>query len=390
MLTVQEYGTVELDLSNVELAGLLRHVRGTDGDERRLLESLTPTGRGQVHRLKAGSYVGRLALPGGRILEFTSRFDLEELLWLLCLSGRLPVQPNDLLVEVGESAQPVELIARAFVREVRRLVGQGLAKGYQERRFLHPPYPGRLDPNHHLARLAGRPDRLVTVAKRLSVDVPVNQAVGCALDVLRRAEVLDASWDGPLERLAASFRYVSRPPMDAGELARIPLSRLTLRYRPALALASLILDLHAVGPEAGVKPGSSLLFHMPSIWEDFVEAWVRHQTTDDDTQVQAQHTFPVTHDGDIKGRADVVQRRNGRLVGLFDAKYKLLHRSPRAGDVSQMIAYMECLGLDHATLVYPGAAAPRTIGVGRRRITSIGVDPTPAGVEATRLPLVPS
>jgi predicted component of viral defense system (DUF524 family) len=86
----------------------------------------------------------------------------------------------------------------------------------------------------------------------------------------------------------------------------------------------------------------------------------------------------------IRGAVDVVLIRRGRVSALFDAKYKIFDGTPGASDVFQMIAYMECLGLDNATLVYPGSRPRRTVVVGRRRVHAIGIEPTPEGLASTK------
>src|SRR5205823_3116243 len=132
-------------------------------------------------------------------------------------------------------------------------------KGYRHRRFLQPPYPGQVDIGYHLGKLGARQDRLATGARRLTTNVPVNQALAAALEVLRRVPLAD-DLVPRLSRLAACFRAVERPPLSADDVARIPLTNLTIGYRDALGLAQVILRSLALAPRAQDASGASILF----------------------------------------------------------------------------------------------------------------------------------
>ena len=60
------------------------------------------------------------------------------------------LRPEPVPARAGQGL--IELIATAFVREGEKIVGFGLAKGYQIRTFTRPPYPGVPDATAHLAR----------------------------------------------------------------------------------------------------------------------------------------------------------------------------------------------------------------------------------------------
>jgi hypothetical protein len=187
-MQLKEFSTQQLQLESEELAYLLDLVHGSSADteDSRVLQALTPTRVPGLYELRAGPFVGRLGLPSGRWIDFISRFDFEDVIELIRMSGRTPIRTDLLRVEASPASFIIDAVAIAFTREVERLLGLGLAKGYHRQRFLRPPYPGRIDAAYHLGRLAARPDRLATVAKRLTNDVLVNQILGQALEVLTR------------------------------------------------------------------------------------------------------------------------------------------------------------------------------------------------------------
>lgn len=146
------------------------------------------------------------------------------------------------------------------------------------------------------------------------------------------------------------------------------------RYDRALQLCALVLRHGRVGFDGDTTAGASILFSMPQVWENFVLAWVRRAHPDMD--VTAQYSFPL-----LNGRSSpqvkpdvVVRDAAGRPCSIFDAKYKAPPATPQASDVYQMVTYCELLGLDEATLVYPGDGERSTVSIGDRRIHIVQLD----------------
>jgi 5-methylcytosine-specific restriction enzyme subunit McrC len=184
MISLQEYRPDVINLSPVDLAHLLRLVKASSQLQgTALIESLVPTGRADYYDIRPGPYVGRIGLPTGLTIDIRSRFPFDDVVDLLRLSGQLPLLRERLAAEQEATHFIVEAIAMALVREVDRIVGRGLAKGYRTFAFTEPPYPGVPDVSAHLSRFAGRADRLVTRARRISADVEVNRALALVIDL---------------------------------------------------------------------------------------------------------------------------------------------------------------------------------------------------------------
>jgi 5-methylcytosine-specific restriction enzyme subunit McrC len=264
----------------------------------------------------------------------------------------------------------IDLIASVFAREVERLIGHGLAKGFVDRRFLEPPFPGRIDVAYHLGRLAARPDRMVTVARRITLDILINQVLAYALEILRRVPLSD-DVSVRVARLGPSFRRVSHRPVAADEVARTRLTKLSARYADALALAELILRSQEIAPRGAGLSGGSILFNMPKVWENYVIRWVQSEWPTH--TVQQAYGFNLTSDGKLRAETDAVVWDSGELVALYDAKYKFPDKAPSRDDVYQMVTYCERLGLAKATLVYPASVKPRTVTVTGKSISVLGI-----------------
>lgn len=370
-MRLTEYGSSRERLSHDELSYLLRFVSTRpEEQERRLFESIMPTAEAGVYELRPGPFVGRLGLPSGRWIDFESRFTFDDVVELIRFSSHPPLHRDLLRVESEAGRGFIDVLAAAFVREVERLVGLGLGKGYRARRFLRPPYPGQIDAGYHLSLLGARHDRLATEAKRLTVNVPVNQALALALEVLHRVP-LSEDLIPRLTRLAACFRQVERPAMSADDVARIPLTNLTLGYRVALGLAEVILRSLMLAPRGEDVSGASVLFYMPKVWENCVRCWVEEAWRS--YRVEGGYPFDLTAGGELKSYADVVVMDGARVAALYDAKYKSAGDGPSASDVYQMVAYCERLGLSSATLVYPVFQDARQYRVGDRVVRTVGL-----------------
>ena len=360
-------------LDGKDLAHLLNMVRGeAASDEAKVIQSITPTAKPDTYRVRPGGFVGRLGLPSGETIDIESRFPLGDIIDMLRFSGRIPIRLDRLTPAMDEEQFFLDVIALAYAREVERLVLFGLAKGYREFRFDRPPYTGIPDVNLHLGRHAARPDKLVTRARRITVDIELNRALAAAIEVLSRVS-LSAEPTRALMSVFPAFGRVRRVPTSASTISRLELSRLTSRYQDSLALAEVVLRGQSLAPEGDPMAGASVLFNMPKVWEACVAKWVG-LSWPGDFVVDEQHGFEVTDDGSLNASADVTVWDARRLVALYDAKYKWPGDTPTMGDVYQMVTYCTQLRIDEATLVYPAKASKKSYRVGDVTIHTVGLD----------------
>lgn len=373
MIKLVEYTRSTTKLSKADLSYLLGLVRAGGVSERGIFESIAPTYEDGYFEITPGPFMGRLGLPSGESIDIQSRFPFPDVVRLISFSGRLPALLDTPKAEMLGDRFLIDLIAQAFVREVQRIVGRGLAKGYVTRRFLEPPYPGRLDVTHHLNRLQGHPDRLVTTAKRLTPDIEVNRAIAAALNVLARARFSGSGVASQVSRLVSAFRPVSLTSVGAADIRRIRLSRLHSYYRDALPLAALIVEGHSLAPSGTGLSGASILFHMPKVWEDCVQRWAAAKWGPE-YRIETQHNFDLSSRGEMTSSADVVVWEGKTLLALYDAKYKVPGNTPTAGDAYQMVAYCERLGLPEATLIYPMVLEPKEFQIGDRTVRMLGLE----------------
>jgi 5-methylcytosine-specific restriction endonuclease McrBC regulatory subunit McrC len=372
LLPLREYASSEVELEEQDLHHLLALVRGDgQGDEAKVFQSITPTSKPHTYSVKPGAFVGRIGLPSGKSVEVESRFPIADVIEMLRFSGRLPIRLDRLAPAMDKEVFLLDVIALAFAREVERLVSLGLAKGYRQYLFDRPPYPGSPDLQMHLGRYAARPDRLVTRARRITLDIDLNRALAAAIEVLSRVN-LAMEPTTALTSIYPAFGRVRRVPIPASAVGRIELTRLTSRYRDGLGLAEIILRGQSLAPEGDTFAGASVLFNMSKVWESCVARWAEIEWPEFD--VVDQHSFGVTSDGSLRASADVTVWDSGKLIALYDAKYKWPGVTPTMGDVYQMTTYCTRLGIDEATLVYPARATKKSFVVGDITIHTVGLD----------------
>jgi 5-methylcytosine-specific restriction enzyme subunit McrC len=365
-----EWTPHRLALTPGERRELLRLVkRGQSDGNAKVIEALLPTDDNGVYDFVPGPFVGRFALQSGRVLDIRSRLiPADELPDVLRIAGHLPARLDETATPAQQGWGIVDVLALALASEAEKIIGHGIAKGYQQRRFRSPPLPGTIDICEHLTRYAARPDKLTTVARRLTSDIDRNQALATALLLRLPLQPLARM---RLRRVSAALSAVSAPPMSAQAVEKLIGAHRQIRYDPALRLAAIVFRGSTIAAAGAGLVGTSVLFSMPDVWEDFVLAWVRlcHHYND----VHAQYTFPL-----LNGRstpvaaADVVVLNNlDNPSVLYDAKYKAAGAVPSADDIYQMVTYCERLGLSEAILVHPGRGEPTAISLGQRRIRTV-------------------
>lgn len=375
MLELREYQTRTVELNTAQAVELAQHTRasGGDRDSPRVIQQVTPAADPGHFDVQAGPFVGRFTLRSGLTVDIASRFPFADLLEVLRVAARQPV----LLHEAPTPTRPghglLELIATAFIREVRRVVGFGLAKGYVTRTFTRPPYPGVPDATAHLARHLGRPDRLITHARRLTVDIPVNQLLAAAHRILRYRTYTDPDLSVRLRGLAPVFTDVNDVP-DPLRLSHSAARNRPTRYREALGLATLILTGLTTLPTGQATGGVSVLFNMTKVWENYVHALLEPDLPSGHT-LSAQHPITLTTDGtNIRAAADFVELDNTQNpVRLYDAKYKPWGAKPSSDEIYQVLTYAYRLRLNAGTLLYPGRGEYNTVAIGEYRIHTRGV-----------------
>lgn len=259
----------------------------------------------------------------------------------------------------------IELIARAFLAEVERLLREGLAKSYRTVESNQPVFRGRLKVAEHLRANLVRADRVYVEHTVFDHHALINRIVLAALDALSWC-ALPNDLALRIEACAAQFPELAIGGIDSTAIDRVHLGRSTQRYAQALVYARLILAHQGPALRSGRERVFALLFDMNALWERFIAALLRRAAPPGVTiESQASLPFWLPRHGKRRWvRPDIIVRDVAETASLvIDTKWKVPDdNQPDDDDLKQMFVYNELLGCNHAWLLYPATAISRPTG----------------------------
>ena len=273
-----------------------------------------------------------------------------------------------------ESAPLTELLVTPFIAEVKQLLAQGLGEDYVETGESGPHPRGRINFQGLVRR--GLPLPVDYTFDDFTIDTAWNQLLKRALLGVRDLPALSAASHAAARDLLNAFagvRFEEAPPLYA------PFQYLSERfrhYKPALILASLILQGLGLEATAAQQHGRGLLFDMNRVFEAFVTALIDHVRPRDLSLDVQGYERPLYLDAERRHRLhpdfSLWSGANCHLMG--DVKYKILDetKGPRRGDLYQMVSYAASAKTDRALLLYVGDHPDTTIRVPSPEV-SIGV-----------------
>lgn len=295
----------------------------------------------------------------------------------------------------------IELIAWLFADSVTSIVRDGVLSDYVSRQDTLHTLRGRLRVLEQVQRRFGRVDPLEVAFDEFETDIPENQVIAAALEATRSV-VRTPLVQRPIRRLHSIFAETCEPSADPiGDLEWMSYTRRNEHYRPAHALASLLLRRLAVRDllTPGGTRSFAFLIDMNELFERFVTRLVTDALRADNIYVHAQRRDRsiVKHDITDRTYSAIIPdlllegRYRGDLIRLpVDAKYKLYDtKKLNEADVYQAFFYAFAYAaetdrrhLARAVILYPRStdgsdAALRVethMGSITARIQAFGVD----------------
>lgn len=319
--------------------------------------TVAPTRRSGWWRVSAVRKVGVVVLNGVEV-RIAPKIPVSRLLFLLGYA-RDPSFWRDPPVMFAEVDDLVAAVAYGFVRQAERALRHGVLHGYVEREESLTVLRGRLRTADQLTRRHGMPLPLEVRYDDFVDDIAENRLLRTAAHLLAGLPRVPASVAGRLRRLSARLngaRLIAR----REPRPKWATSRLNARYVPALRLAELVLDAASIEQGLGAVASSGFLIDTWRAFEDFVgialgEALAPHGGSLD-LQSTRDHLDIANR---VQLRPDMVWRRDGSVVAVLDAKYKVeTERGVPEADLYQMLAYCTALGLPRGHLLYARGLGP--------------------------------
>lgn len=256
----------------------------------------------------------------------------------------------------------LEILIRLFCQKLWQCVRRGMVRRYEVRSENLTMLRGRLSVADQIRHNLARPDRLACIFDEFSENNPLNQALRAALRVLSRVAKSQTNQRN-IGELLFCFQDVADVSPDAINWERAGTNRLSIRYKPVLAMARLFIEGNSPDIVSGGGDGFALLFDMNQLFERYVGAVAKRTFVKDGLTVSLQG--PTRYLARLNSgipvfllKPDIVAKNDGGIAFIIDTKWKRLkEQAYREGvtstDVYQMYAYSTQYAAPDVFLLYP-------------------------------------
>ena len=348
-LTLAEHQKAErVPLAADELYALQRAVPSID---------VSPTPMSGHWDLRPGSQIGVIRLPDLTV-EIRPKLPIHSVLFLASYAlGAFKIKPD--VADLDRSTDLVEAMVQIFHKAVRQATGRGLLQGYQTQEETLNVVRGRIRIEDQLRRRYGIAVPIEVRYDEFTPDIQPNRLLKAAVRRLAFLSQRSPRTHRLLSALRAIFANVTEVEYRSNDLPEIPINPLNAHYKPALALAQIILRSGTLELAAGKVESATFLIDMNKVFEDFVVVALR------DALRLTPYTFPQGAQGQdlwldpnpsnpkVRLHPDISWWQGDRCVFVGDAKYKrTTAHGAQNHDIYQVLAYAVAAGLPSALLIY--------------------------------------
>jgi 5-methylcytosine-specific restriction enzyme subunit McrC len=261
-----------------------------------------------------------------------------------------------------------DLYMEAFLTEVRALLHHGLTRKYRRVTGNLTALKGRLLFNRHIAMSLVHRERFFAAYEHYDRNNRFNQILYLAVRIVstsaRSSEVRGAAGE-----LLVWMEDIDDKPVSAETFARLRFDRNTERYRPALALAKMIILNYQPDVRAGGHDVLAILFDMNELFEEYVLRLLKRAASGYGVEVRRQHSqrFWSANGTTRSIRPDILitlpLAAGVAETVVLDTKWKVpVAAHPDDADLRQMYAYNLQCGATRSFLVYPRVDQRRDVG----------------------------
>lgn len=278
----------------------------------------------------------------------------------------------DLKVETGRITELdwqcetlLEILIRIFCDKLTDAVRRGMPRRYLQHRHDLAALRGALDLPRQFTHHAANPARLACRFDDLSEDIALNsimKAVVAHLSGLSR----NATNIQRLRELAFVYADITEVPARALSWEDVVIDRTNRAWQELFSMARLFLRNRYQTTSSGSGQGTSLLFEMNTLFEEYVGRLVAQALAGTAWRVTLQggrlFCLNSLHDerAVFQTRPDILIWRADRVVHVIDTKWKRISAridDPKQGvsqaDIYQMMAYAHLYRVPRLTLLYP-------------------------------------
>jgi len=336
---IPEYGSIDIKIDQATAARM--HADGH--------VSVSPALEHGLHTVKAKHKVGVLQY-GDVELRIKPKVAVSRLLYLASQADNFDSW-GEIDTMLGAADDPLSALAHALTYQCEAALKPTPLQGYVTHEAAERRLRGRILFDQQLSRRAGIQLPIELRYDEYEVNILENRVLKTALGIVER-NLRNPALTRRLTHLRFRLDGVEPWPMGMGVPA-VNFTRINERYRPALALARLILDGRSLEFPDQTHRGSGFLFNMNSVFEKYVEAGLRQALQGKGGRIDGQRVTHLDEADSLLMKPDITWWSGDRCLGVIDAKYKRTTNDdyPNA-DAYQMLAYCTRLGLQRGLLVY--------------------------------------
>lgn len=377
-LELSEYETKRsVELTEDERASLEKYL------EVKVRHSRSGTG----YDVTAGAKIGAATIGSQRV-RIRPKIAMDRVMFLVSYAVD-PERWKEIGFGFGEADSVVEAVIPGFVRQVRHALRRGMKYGYRTRDESRTVVRGKIRLSDQIGRRFGIAPPVDIRHDVFTANIAENQLIKGAIMCLRqlplrsdrvRSELLEI--DMALEGIEPCYEPA----------AAVAWNRLNDHYRPAVALARLILDGMSIELRTGRVRSSGFVLNMYTVFENFVGVALR----------EALGVSPSEfRHGDSGGRRQIHLDRDGRVLlkpdlswwdgdscrFIGDVKYKLTQTSgAESHDLYQLLSYVVAADAPGGMLVYAAGATTDVshdvVRLGKQlNVTTLDVSGTPEQIQ---------
>jgi 5-methylcytosine-specific restriction enzyme subunit McrC len=339
-------------------------------DQRDALRRLLPdlrldvvSGESNMYELTPGSRIGAVALDDLAV-EIAPKLSIQRVLYLVSYSLGL-AKWGDRPFEMTTPDSIVEAMIPIFAHHLERALRRGVLQGYRTQEDALTAVRGRIRFDEQVRRRFGI---LLPVEVRFddfTEDILENRLLKAALATLGKLRLRSDSSRQSLRRFTHVLELVSLQAFDPQNVPHVAYTRLNEHYRGAIEWARLVLRFAATETRHGKVLGTTVLFDMNDVFEEFVRVALREElglsagefpSGDDCPSLFLDRVRRVALEPDLTWWS----AKRCRFVG--DVKYKAVNvKGVKHPDLYQLLAYTTASGLQSGLLVYAaGEGKPAT------------------------------
>jgi len=339
-------------------------------DQRDALRNLVPDlrieaapGEASAYVLTPASRVGAVVLEDLAI-EIVPKLSIQRVLFLVSYSLGL-AKWGDRPFEMTMPDSLVEAIVPIFAHHLERALRRGVLQGYRTEEDALMGVRGRIRFDDQVRRRFGI---LLPVEVRFddfTEDILENRLLKAALAALGTLRLRSESSRQSLRRFNHVLDLVSEGTYDARNVPQVNYTRLNEHYRAAVEWARLILRFAAAEVRHGKAVGTTVLFDMNEVFEDFVRIALREELGLTPREFPSGGRCPSlfldrAHRVSLEPDLSWWSTKACRFIG--DVKYKAVNvAGVKHPDLYQLLAYVTASGLPSGLLVYAaGEGKPAT------------------------------